>query len=182
MGVLRFMLMLIRMTKAHRQKKAVATGEKSAKGQKKREALGSAETPLSPLILIVEDVDIARELMAELLRFSSLPFSGKNTPISPEVVLAASVMEARRVLLWKRPALVLLDEVLPGESARDLLNDLIAANIPTLLLTSMEASSLAVERPIPPGALGRVRKPTHQGHQSSDTVFISAVLEHLKKN
>src|SRR5262245_8364203 len=69
--------------------------------------------------------------------------------------LAHNVLEARRAVLKHRPALVLLDEVLPGESSLDFLKELEAQGIPVLLMTGMENPS----HRIPTQAMGRFFKP-----------------------
>lgn len=97
-------------------------------------------------ILIVEDVQTMRELLVELLHGSE------------KLQLAAAVRntwEARLTISRERPDLVLLDEVLPGESGLDLLPELSAQMLPVFLISEMEDLS----RPIPPGVLGRLRKP-----------------------
>ena len=68
---------------------------------------------------------------------------------------AANSWEARIEVDRRRPDLVLLDEVLPGESGFDFLQTLSEASIPVLLITGMERATHA----LPPGALGRVAKP-----------------------
>ncbi len=69
--------------------------------------------------------------------------------------LAANGPEARLMYTRHRPELVLLDEVLPGESSLDLLADLASLGIPVILVTSMEDPA----HPVPPLALGRIIKP-----------------------
>ena len=68
---------------------------------------------------------------------------------------AANTWEARIEVDRRRPDLVLLDEVLPGESGIDFLQLLVQDGVPVLLITGMERAS----HPLPPGALGRIKKP-----------------------
>ena len=99
-------------------------------------------------ILIVEDVEDMRLLLEEAIRGAAalgLKLSGS----------VPSVIDARLELDRRRPDLVLLDEVLPGESSDDLLADLVRDGIPVLLMTSMEEASHALGE----GALGRITKP-----------------------
>lgn len=97
-------------------------------------------------VLVVEDVSEMRELIAQVL--SELPdvqISGK----------AANLWQARIEVSRRRPDLVLLDEVLPGESALDWLPELNELGIPVLLITSLEDRG----GPVPVGAAGRITKP-----------------------
>lgn len=103
-------------------------------------------------ILIIEDVDSMRELLEHMVRgfeaSSQYRFSGA----------ARNGAEARFELMRRRPELVLMDEVLPGESSLDLLEEFRIEEIPVVLLTSLKDRSPA-EVPLPPGALGRLVKP-----------------------
>lgn len=98
-------------------------------------------------VLIVEDVDSMRELLAHVIgEMGSFALSGT----------AANGAEARFELTRRYPDLVLLDEVLPGESSADLLEELAQLEIPVVLITSMEERT----GPLPPGARARLYKPT----------------------
>ncbi len=98
-------------------------------------------------VLIVEDVEAMRELLVELLDgIPGVEVSGK----------AGTGPEARLELDRRRPDLVLLDEVLPGESSLDLLGDILRRKIPVILVTGMSG----VGRPLPLGAILRLRKPS----------------------
>jgi DNA-binding NtrC family response regulator len=98
-------------------------------------------------VLIVEDVDSMREMLNQLVsELSGYQASG----------LAANAPEARLELSRRRPDLVLLDEVLPGESGLDLLVELRAQGVPVVLLTGMSDPGHAV----PVQALARVSKPS----------------------
>jgi len=99
-------------------------------------------------VLIVEDVEDMRLLLEELVRGAAalgLKLSGS----------APSVIDARLELDRRRPDLVLLDEVLPGESSDELLADLVRDGVPVLLMTSMEEANHALGE----GARGRITKP-----------------------
>jgi CheY-like chemotaxis protein len=104
-------------------------------------------------VLIVEDVDAMRELL-KLLVDGTLTPDGK---IQLRVTgVARNGPEARHEILSRRPDLILLDEVLPGESTTDLMVDLNSQKLPVLLVTGIENAT----HPILPGALGRVFKPS----------------------
>ena len=97
-------------------------------------------------VLIVEDVAEMRELLrAALGTMKELKVSG----------VAANCAEARFEIERRRPSVVLLDEILPGESSLDLLADLKAALIPVVLMTGVSDRAA----PLPEGASSRVRKP-----------------------
>jgi len=103
--------------------------------------------PTGATILVVEDVDAMRALLVR--QVGGLPSVGR-------VVQARNAWEARREVRRHRPHAVLLDEVLPGESSLDLLRELVAEEIPVILLTSLEGGG--PERALPQGALDRVPK------------------------
>ena len=103
--------------------------------------------PATRHILIVEDVDEMRELLKQAVTM------GTQMVVSGT---ARNSWEARLELDRRRPDLVLLDEILPGESSLDLLKELKTQGIPVLLVTGMENPS----HPIPPGAIGRLIKPS----------------------
>jgi len=69
--------------------------------------------------------------------------------------LAGNGWEARIELTRRRPDLVLMDEILPGESSLDLLQEMVALQIPVVLLTGIQDSA----HPVPPQAIGRIVKP-----------------------
>jgi DNA-binding NarL/FixJ family response regulator len=97
-------------------------------------------------ILVIEDVDAMRELVRQVLDgVPGLRVSG----------VAANGWEARLELSKRRPALILMDEILPGESSIDLLEEFALQGLPVLLMTGMENPA----HPIPAKACGRVRKP-----------------------
>lgn len=101
---------------------------------------------MSVRILIVEDVDEMREWLATLLE------GIEGIRVSAKV---RNGWEAREELMRRRPDLVLLDEILPGESSRDLLDELKSEGIPTVLMTGVSEPTHA----IPVGAASRIVKP-----------------------
>jgi len=104
-------------------------------------------------ILVIEDVDSMRELMEHLIR--GLEKSEEKYQFSGS---ARNGAEARFELMRRRPDLVLMDEVLPGESSLDLVEEFRNEGIPVVLMTSLKGRS-AEEVPLPAGALGRIFKP-----------------------
>ena len=107
--------------------------------------MGSDSAQIS--VLIVEDVDAMQKLVEHVVG------SIKGMKISG---LAANGWQARMELARRRPDLVLLDEILPGESSYDLLAEFSAHNIPVLLMTGMKNPAHAV----PQSARGRLTKPS----------------------
>jgi chemotaxis response regulator CheB len=98
-------------------------------------------------VLVVEDVDEMRELLKQVIgRVPGMAVSGT----------ARSTWEARLLITRQRPDIVILDEILPGESSLDLLRELKTQGIPTLLITGVEHP----KHPVPEEALGRLNKPT----------------------
>lgn len=99
---------------------------------------------------------------------------------SGEVVvqsMAANIWEARMELERRRPDLVLLDEVLPGESSLDFLKELVTRKIPALLLTGMENPT----HEIPPGAGGRLMKPGWKSPDPERALLLEAIRKSLSK-
>lgn len=97
-------------------------------------------------VLVVEDVDEMRLLMEELINgMSQFKVSGS----------CANSIEARLEITRRRPSLVLLDEILPGESSTDLLQELVADGIPVVLISGVESPT----HPLPAGAKLRIAKP-----------------------
>lgn len=98
-------------------------------------------------ILIIEDVDAMRDLLGQVVgALEGVRVSG----------LARNGWEARIELTRRRPDLVLLDEILPGESSVDLLAEMAAVEIPVILLTGIQEP----QHPLPEGVLGRLVKPS----------------------
>jgi chemotaxis response regulator CheB len=117
-------------------------------------------------LLIVEDVAEMRHFLEVCL---------KNLPEIKAIRLASDVPEARHAVLRKRPDVVLLDEVLPGESAYDFVEELKGDGIPVVLLTSMEKP----EHEIPLSVLGRLLKPSWDKEGESAESFKSELLKIL---
>jgi response regulator of citrate/malate metabolism len=97
-------------------------------------------------VLIVEDVEEMLELLVELVR----PIRGVDA-----ISRANNAIEARQELERHRPDVVLLDEVLPMESATDLAKEMTQRGIPVIFVTS----TLASKSTLPPGVLSRLLKP-----------------------
>ncbi len=119
-------------------------------------------------ILIVEDIDMMLGLLEQLV--SGMP----GHKVSG---LCANVMEARLELTRRRPDVVLLDEILPGESAYDFMKELVADGIPVILMTGMLDASHAV----PPEALGRVIKPAWESMAQDGQRLAAEIAALLKK-
>ncbi|HAR41703.1 MAG TPA: hypothetical protein DCS07_03600 [Bdellovibrionales bacterium] len=98
-------------------------------------------------ILIVEDIASMRELLVHTFE-GMRGFAVSGT--------AGNGWEARIELSRRRPDLILLDEILPGESAEDLLQQFAQEGIPVILLTSVAQPSHV----LPALAKGRVQKPS----------------------
>jgi two-component system chemotaxis response regulator CheB len=97
-------------------------------------------------VLIVEDVDTMRELLVHVVGgIPGLEISG----------VAKNGWEARLELSRRKPDIVLLDEILPGETSGDLVAEFQAAGVSILMLTSLEKPT----HPLPHGAAGRITKP-----------------------
>ena len=97
-------------------------------------------------VLIVEDVDVMRELLLHAIG-----------EIAGVYVTAAvsSILEAHLELSRRRPQVVLLDEILPGESSLDFVEVLKSEGIGVILLTGMQDR----KHPLPIGAHSRQIKP-----------------------
>ncbi|MDR3608778.1 MAG: response regulator [Oligoflexia bacterium] len=113
-------------------------------------------------VLIVEDVDV----MAHLVQLVVQEIDGFVV-----TGMARNGAEARLELTRRFPDLVLLDEVLPGESSLDLLEELRSLKVPVILLTSMRDRT----EPLPEGALARMLKPTWKTLKD-DKIRIADVL------
>jgi CheY-like chemotaxis protein len=104
-------------------------------------------------ILIVDDVPHVVELIRE-----TLVRAGLAGPASDEVRAVHSAQEARWELLRHRPELLVLDEVLPGESPMDLLQDPAFSDIPVLFVSATAATARMPSISAPGRVLGRVPK------------------------
>lgn len=98
-------------------------------------------------VLIVDDVEDMRALLSALVE--SIP--GLNVTGQ-----AANGWDARLELDRRCPDLVLLDEILPGESSVDLLAEFRDRRVPVILVTGV----LGATHAMPEGAFGRLAKPT----------------------
>ena len=97
-------------------------------------------------VLIIDDVDEMREMLTALID----GLSGYQVSAA-----CANCAEARVEVMRRRPALVLLDEVLPGESSFDLLQEFVGDGMHVILMTGVENPT----HEIPEGAALRVEKP-----------------------
>lgn len=121
-------------------------------------------TPRKPRILIVEDVPAMQALLVELVaQIGGVSASARNC------------WEARLEAGRHRPDMVLLDEVLPGESSADLAEELVLHGIPFVLMTGVEAPT----HPLLPGALGRLTKPGLDCRSKSRDRFAAALTRLL---
>lgn len=98
-------------------------------------------------VLVVEDVESMRQLLEYVL---------KGLPEVTGVGLARNSLEARVEITRRRPQVVILDEVLPGESSADLMAELVRLELPVVVMSG----SGGAERGIPQGASGRLVKPS----------------------
>lgn len=117
-------------------------------------------------ILVVDDVPEMLQLIAQMIQ---------RTPGLVVSSLAKNTWEARLELTRRRPDIVLLDEILPGESSLDLLNDIRSTGIPVLLLTSLENPT----HPVPKTASGRLVKPGWKSLDKDRDKFLEAVYAAL---
>ncbi|OFZ79244.1 MAG: hypothetical protein A2583_01160 [Bdellovibrionales bacterium RIFOXYD1_FULL_53_11] len=113
-------------------------------------------------VLVVEDVAQMRELLGQVIsRAGGLVVSG----------LAASAMEARQLVFRERPDLVVLDEILPGESSVDFLTEMNTLGIPVLMITGIEDAA----HEVPAGACGRLMKPSWNSMEEDRIRFGAAI-------
>jgi DNA-binding response OmpR family regulator len=119
-------------------------------------------------VLIIEDVESMRALLQVLLQgVSGIQVSGA----------VGNLRDAEFELLRRRPDLVLLDEILPGESIQDFVKILQQEGIPTIVLTSMEEPS----HELPQGVANRLSKPGWRSLQSDQKRFELEIRKILKK-
>jgi len=117
-------------------------------------------------ILVVEDIASMRELMSQAL--SGIPgFAISGT--------AANGWEARLEISKRRPDLILLDEILPGESSVDLLEQFVSDGIPVILLTGISEPT----HPVTPLARGRIRKPSWNSLAQDQVLLREQILKML---
>lgn len=124
---------------------------------------------MKPLaILVVEDVPEMGELLARAIRgMPGFQLSG----------LAKNGAEARIEISRRRPEVVLLDEVLPGESSLEILSECAREGIPVVLLTSQPDRE---EAPFAPGALGRILKPGWTSLSEDQSRISEQLFEYLR--
>jgi response regulator of citrate/malate metabolism len=119
-------------------------------------------------VLIIEDVPEMCEHLALLVS----QVKGVH-----RVVQSANLWEARIELSKNRPDLILLDEVLPGESSFDFCEELLKQSIRCLLMTGMEDRANVR---LPRGVLDRFRKPGLNTSKSDHSVFISYIRKYIE--
>ena len=126
-----------------------------------------ANSPTPRRVLIIEDVpemlDLLRQVVTGLPGFQ---VSG----------LARDCAEARLELSRRRPDLVLLDEILPGESSLDLLREILEGSIPVLLMTGIENP----KHPLPAGVTRRLLKPDWRSLVEDQSRFSQAMSDQMK--
>ena len=108
-------------------------------------------TAPTPLVLLVEDFDDAREMYAEYLEFSGLRVAG-----------AADAVRGIQLADELQPSIILMDAALPGLSGWDAIKELKAnprtKHIPVLMMTGHVLGD-AKERALEAGADGFIPKP-----------------------
>lgn len=116
--------------------------------------------------LIVEDVPEMEALLESVLQqVPGIQITGR----------ARNGFEARLEVSRRRPDLVILDEILPGESSVDLLNELVSQGIAVILTTSMENPAHA----LPLGAMTRFMKPTWDSLEKDQARIQQVILPFL---
>ena len=107
--------------------------------------------PETPLVLLVEDFDDAREMYSEYLEFNGLRVAG-----------AADAVRGLQMADELQPSIILMDAALPGLSGWDAIKELKAnprtRHIPVLMMTGHVLSD-AKERALAAGAEGFIPKP-----------------------
>ena len=107
--------------------------------------------PSTPLVLLVEDFDDAREMYAEYLEFNGLRVAG-----------AADAMRGLQMADELQPSIILMDAALPGLSGWDAIKELKAnprtKHIPVLMMTGHVLGD-ARDRALAAGADGFIPKP-----------------------
>jgi len=105
----------------------------------------------TPLVLLIEDFEDAREMYAEYLEFQGLRTVG-----------AADAVRGLKLADELQPAVILMDAALPGMTGWDAIRELKAnprtAHIPVLMLTGHVLGE-AKERALAAGAAGFIPKP-----------------------
>ena len=105
----------------------------------------------TPLVLLVEDFDDAREMYAEYLQFNGLRVAG-----------AADAVRGLQMADELQPSIILMDAALPGLSGWDAIKELKAnprtKHIPVLMMTGHVLGD-ARDRALAAGADGFIPKP-----------------------
>lgn len=105
----------------------------------------------TPLVLLVEDFDDAREMYAEYLEFNGLRVAG-----------AADAVRGLQMANELQPSIILMDAALPGLSGWDAIKELKAnprtKHIPVLMMTGHVLGD-ARDRALAAGADGFIPKP-----------------------
>jgi len=108
-------------------------------------------TALTPLVLLIEDFDDAREMYAEYLEFNGLRVAG-----------AADAVRGLQMADELQPSIILMDAALPGLSGWDAIRELKAnprtRHIPVLMMTGHVLGD-ARDRALAAGADGFIPKP-----------------------
>jgi two-component system, cell cycle response regulator DivK len=108
-------------------------------------------TSATPLVLLIEDFDDAREMYAEYLEFNGLRVAG-----------AADAVRGLQMANDLQPSIILMDAGLPGLSGWDAIKELKAnartRHIPVLMMTGHVLGD-AKERALAAGAEGFIPKP-----------------------
>ena len=106
---------------------------------------------ITPLVLLVEDFDDAREMYAEYLEFNGLRVAG-----------AADAVRGLQMADELQPSIILMDAALPGLSGWDAIKELKAnprtKHIPVLMMTGHVLGD-ARDRALAAGADGFIPKP-----------------------
>lgn len=102
-------------------------------------------------VLVADDDAMTRQVLSTVLDLEEF-----------EVVLAEDGDEALRMLREQRPDALVLDQMMPGRSGLEVIAELredeALANLPIVLLTAAQASSLPVD-PVDQGAQAHLEKP-----------------------
>ncbi len=108
-------------------------------------------TAATPLVLLIEDFDDAREMYAEYLEFNGLRVAG-----------AADAVRGLQMADELQPSIILMDAALPGLSGWDAIKELKAnprtKHIPVLMMTGHVLGD-ARDRALSAGADGFIPKP-----------------------
>lgn len=127
----------------------------------------------SQVIFLVEDVEEMRFFLVEFFRRALGILEG--TYVIRE---ASTVAEARKLLTRDRPALVLLDEVLPAESPLDWVGELQREGVPVVLISGLVEQTSQEE--LPRGVLARVSKPESVGSAAIESKLLKTWSERFQ--